>query len=60
MVDDKINRVQPDRSRINMDEDYEVKYWTKHLDVSREELQRAVDKVGNSASAVRKELGKTS
>ena len=58
MVDDKINRGQPDRSRINMDEDYEVKYWTKHLDVSREELQRAVDKVGNSASAVRKELGK--
>jgi hypothetical protein len=58
MVDDKINRVQPDRSRINMDEDYEVKYWTKHLDVSREELQRAVDKVCNSASAVRKELGK--
>ena len=58
MVDDKINRVQPDRSRINMDEDYEVKYWIKHLDVSREELQRAVDKVGNSASAVRKELGK--
>ena len=60
MVDDKINRVHPDRSRINMDEDYEVKYWTKHLDVSREELQRAVDKVGNSASAVRKELGKAS
>ena len=58
MVDDKINRGQPDRSRINMDEDYEVKYWIKHLDVSREELQRAVDKVGNSASAVRKELGK--
>ena len=60
MVDDKINRVQPDRSRINMGEDFEVKYWIKHLDVSREELQRAVDKVGNSASAVRKELGKTS
>ena len=58
MVDDKINRVQPDRSRINMDEDYEVKYWTKHLGISREELQRAVDKVGNSASAVRKELGR--
>jgi hypothetical protein len=35
MIDDKINRVQPDRSRINMDEDYEVKYWIKHLDVSR-------------------------
>ena len=58
MVDDKINRGQPDRSRINMDEDYEVKYWIKHLGVSREELQRAVDRVGNSAGAVRKELGK--
>lgn len=58
MADDKTNRGQPDRSKINMNEDYEVKYWTKHLGVSREELQRAVDKVGNSASAVRKELGK--
>lgn len=58
MSDDKLNRGQPDRSMINMGEDYEVKYWTKHLDVSREELQRAVDKVGNSAAAVRKELGK--
>jgi len=57
MGDDKINRGQPDRSRINMEEEYEVKYWIKHLDVSREELQRAVDKVGNSASTVRKELG---
>ena len=56
MVDHKINRGQPDRSRINMDEDYEIKYWIKHLGVSREELQRAVDKVGNSARAVRREL----
>jgi hypothetical protein len=36
----------------------EVKYWTKHFGVSRDELQRAVDKVGNSAAAVRKELGR--
>jgi Protein of unknown function (DUF3606) len=28
----------------------------KHLNVSKEELQKAVDKVGNSAAAVRKEL----
>ena len=32
--------------------------WTKHLGVSRDGLQRAVDKVGNSAATVRKELGK--
>ena len=48
---------QRDRSKMNMHEDFEVKYWTKELGVSREELQRAVDKVGNSAAAVRKELG---
>jgi uncharacterized protein DUF3606 len=40
-----------------MNEDYEVKYWTHALGVSREALQKAVDKVGNSAAAVRKELG---
>jgi Protein of unknown function (DUF3606) len=58
MADDKSNRGRPDRNKINMSEDYEVKYWTQHLGVSRQELQRAVDKVGNSAAAVRKELGK--
>jgi hypothetical protein len=31
----------------------------KHLDISREELQRAVDKVGPTAAAVRKELSKS-
>jgi hypothetical protein len=33
-----------------------VHYWTKHVYVSKEELQKLVDKVGNSAAAVRKEL----
>jgi hypothetical protein len=46
-----------DRSKINMHEVFEVKYWTKELGVSKEHLQKAVDKVGNSAAAVRKELG---
>ncbi len=45
-----------DRSKINMQEAYEVKYWARELGVSREVLQKAVDKVGNSAAAVRKEL----
>lgn len=57
MADNLTKRVQPDRSKINMQEDFEVKHWTHALGVSREELQRAVDKVGNSAAAVRKELG---
>jgi len=58
MSDNKLNRGEPDRSRINLDEDYEMRYWMRHLGVSAEELKRLVDKVGNSAAAVRKELGK--
>ena len=56
-MDNLTKRDQPDRSKINMQEDYEVKHWTKALGVSKQELQKAVDKVGNSAAAVRKELG---
>jgi hypothetical protein len=56
-MDNLTKRDQPDRSKINMHEDHEVKHWTKALGVTKEELQKAVDKVGNSAAAVRKELG---
>jgi len=45
-----------DRSKINMSEAFEVKYWSKELGVSKDKLQQLVDKVGNSAAAVRKEL----
>jgi len=55
-MDNLTKREQPDRSKINMREVYEVKHWTRALGVSREQLQKAVDKVGNSAAAVRKEL----
>src|SRR4029079_19804518 len=54
MADDKTMRGQPDRSKINMDEDYEVKYWAKELGVTRTELQRVVDKVGNAAARSKK------
>jgi hypothetical protein len=49
-------RDEPGRSKINMHEHYEVKYWAKALGVSKQELQKVVDKVGSSAAAVRKEL----
>ena len=55
-MDDLKNKGQPDRSKINMHEAHEVKYWTHQLGVSREQLQAAVEKVGNAAAAVRKEL----
>lgn len=56
MMDDLKKKGQPDRSKINMHEAHEVKYWTHQLGVSREKLQAAVEKVGNAAAAVRKEL----
>jgi hypothetical protein len=39
-----------------MHESWEVKYRTRELGVSSEELQKVGDKVGNSAATVRKEL----
>jgi len=47
----------PDRSKIAMDHPDELKYWIKHFGVTQDELQRVIEKVGNSAAAVRKELG---
>jgi len=55
-MDNLTKKDQRDRSKINMHEDFEVKYGTHALGVSREKLQQVVDKVGNSAAAVRKEL----
>jgi hypothetical protein len=55
-MDKLTKREQPDRSKINMHEPIEVKYWTRELGVSIEQLLKAVDKVGNAAATVRKEL----
>ncbi|MBB4261455.1 MULTISPECIES: DUF3606 domain-containing protein [unclassified Bradyrhizobium] len=51
-------RLQPDRGKINMNDEYEVKYWTHELGITRSKLQHLIDKVGNSAAAVRKELSR--
>jgi len=56
MSDDLKNRGAQDRSRIALGEEHEVQYWTKALGVSREALEKAVEKVGNSAEAVRNYL----
>jgi predicted RNA-binding protein YlqC (UPF0109 family) len=55
-MDNLTKRDRPDRSKINMHESWEVKYWTRELGVSQAELQKIIDKVGNSAATVRKEL----
>ena len=58
MSDDKDNPGPHDRARFNVDEDYEVAYWTKALDCTAEELKAAVKVVGVSADAVRAHLKK--
>lgn len=56
MADDKNARGSQDRSKVAMGEEYEVQYWTGRIGVSREELQEAVDAVGNGADAVQRHL----
>jgi hypothetical protein len=52
-------RAKPDRSKINMQEAWALDYWTRKLGLSKSELQRLIDKVGNSPAAVRKELSRS-
>jgi hypothetical protein len=59
MADDKTHVGSPDRDRISLGEDYEVRDWTQSLGVSEAELREAVDAVGNSADAVRAYLKKS-
>jgi hypothetical protein len=51
-----ISKITPDRSKIVLEHEDHVKYWTRHFGVTKGELARAMERVGNSAAAVRKEL----
>ncbi|KRC70057.1 hypothetical protein ASE30_16215 [Achromobacter sp. Root83] len=56
MSDDLNNRGPQDRSRINVNEPHELRYWTKELGVTEDQLRDAVKAVGVSATAVRAAL----
>jgi hypothetical protein len=58
MSDDLTKRGPQDRSKINIHEAWELKYWSDHFGVSKNELIEAVRRVGTSADAVRRLLGK--
>ena len=58
MSDDLTNRGSQDRARINVNEDHELRYWTKELGVSEQQLKEAVKAVGVSAKAVKEHLKK--
>jgi hypothetical protein len=57
-MDNKNITGSPETKLINVNEDYEVAYWTKELGVSKEKLKEAVAAVGTSAGAVREYLNK--
>ena len=58
MADDTAKRDYRDRDRINLHEDYELRYWTKELGVTPEKLKQTVEKMGVMVTDVRKALGK--
>ena len=46
----------PDRSKIDVGDAAQVKCWTHELKVTADCLLKAIEKVGNSAAAVKKQL----
>jgi Protein of unknown function (DUF3606) len=48
--------ITPDRNKIDTQNATELKYWSRSLGASADDILAAVEKVGSSASAVRKEL----
>lgn len=58
MSDDLTNRGPQDRARINVNEDHELRYWTKELGVSEQQLKEAVKAAGVSVEAVKQHLKK--
>lgn len=52
MADDKSNRGPADRTRVNVNEDYEVRYWCKKFNCTEAQLRAAVKAVGVMADDV--------
>jgi hypothetical protein len=56
MADDTQRAGSPDTRRIDIDQEREVRYWTKVLGIKPERLREAVKAAGTSVEAVRKHL----
>ncbi|MFK4622553.1 DUF3606 domain-containing protein [Bradyrhizobium diazoefficiens] len=54
MADDRYRRGPQDRRRINVHEDYEVRYWCEKFGCTNAELADAVKQVGVMAADVEK------
>jgi len=58
MSDDTTRRGPPDPSRINVNQPWELRYWSETFNVSEDELRRAVQSAGVMVDDVRRHLGK--
>jgi hypothetical protein len=56
MADDKTKTRPQNSTSINVNEDYELRDWSKKFGVSPEQLKAAVKEVGTSAEAVERHL----
>jgi Protein of unknown function (DUF3606) len=52
IMDDKQKNGSADRCRININEGYELDYWSNKFGVSKDKLKAAMQTVGTSAHAV--------
>ena len=56
MADDPRNTGSPDRDRVALEQEHELRYWTERFGVSEQRLRDAVAQVGPSADAVGRAL----
>jgi hypothetical protein len=56
MTDDLKNKGRQDDIRINVSQDWEVRYWVRKLKTTEVKLKQAVKVVGNLATDVREYL----
>jgi len=58
MADDTTKPGRQDRDRINVNERYELEYWSSKFGVTQQQLKEAVAKAGAMVKDVARQLGK--
>ena len=59
MADDRKDHDAPDRSRVKVHEDHEVRYLSQKWGITKEQLIAATGRAGVFVEAVARELGKS-
>ncbi|MBC6110499.1 DUF3606 domain-containing protein [Pedobacter fastidiosus] len=57
-MDDKTKKAGADRTRININESYEVDYWATKFGISKDKLKATVQIIGSNADEVEQYLKK--